>query len=395
MTVEVVSNVRAVLDDRIAEDASIGYEDGIIIALEEGRSYRGAVDGRGTLCLPGLVDSHCDTLEREISPRPGVFFDADFALRALEGRFLAAGVTTVLHGAHFGETVGGRSVQMAMDMTAAIEHRRLSPLAPLEHRALYRIGARHAAGLEEALTVLHRGQAPGAVPLLSFEDHTPGQGQYRDIGRFRSMVAAERSLGPQEVDALLAERLAVAKAAEPTKVANREKLAALAAGGAVRALAHDADDAEAVTAAHEWGASVAEFPVTIEAARRARELGMPVVMGAPNVLRGASHSGNASAEETIAAGHCTCLASDYLPASLLAAVFVLVDKGLCTLPGAVRLVTRGPAEVLEADDRGRLEPGWRADFVLVEMDGKWPTVRAVQSAGNTPSAGAPELRRIA
>lgn len=136
-------------------------------------------------------------------------------------------------------------------------------------------------------------------------------------------------------------------------------------------------------AARQWGAAVAEFPLTVGAARTARELGMPVVMGAPNVLRGGSHSGNVDAEELIRLGLCTSLASDYLPSSLLAAVFLLVERGATTLSRAVGLVTSGPADVPGLDDRGRIEVGTRADLALVELDGRWP--RAYRVMRGTPN----------
>jgi alpha-D-ribose 1-methylphosphonate 5-triphosphate diphosphatase len=246
----------------------------------------------------------------------------------------------------------------------------------LDHRILYRIGARNRRGLDEALGLLGRGQDPCDTPLMSLEDHTPGQGQYRDVEKFKEALGPEDLLPGEDVDSFVASRLAAAEKLVPNMVANREKLSALAAERAARVLVHDPDSAEAVRFAHEWGVAVAEFPVTVDAAEQARDLGMPVVMGAPNVMRRASHSGNVSAEELVALGLCTSLASDYHPASLLAAVFALANRGICSLPQAVGLVTSGPAEVVGLDDRGRLTPGLRADFVLVQLDGAWPAVRA-------------------
>ncbi len=380
MSVNLVSNVRAVLPGRIAEDATLAYEDGTILSVEEDRSYRGAIDGHGAMCLPGLIDTHCDALEREVFPRRTAELDVSFALRCLEGRFAAAGVTTACQGVHFGETYQERTIDLAVRVTGVIAQRR-QEAAPLDHRILYRIGARSHAGLEEALNLLSFGQDSGDAPLMSFEDHTPGQGQYRDIEQFKAAIGPQDLPPGEDVDSFLAKRMASAEARMPALVANRQKLSALVSEGAARVLAHDADDAEAVRFAHAWGAAVAEFPVTVEAAKQARELGMPVVMGAPNVMRRASHSGNVSAEEMVGAGFCTSLASDYLPASLLAAVFALVDRGVCPLPDAVSLVTAGAAEVVGLADRGRLEPGLRADFVLVDLDGAWPAVRA----SNRPS----------
>jgi alpha-D-ribose 1-methylphosphonate 5-triphosphate diphosphatase len=377
MTVDMVGNVRAVLAGRIVEGATVAHEDGVLLSIEQ-RSYRGAVDGMGALCLPGLIDTHCDALEREIFPRRSAELDAGFALRCLESRFMAAGVTTALHGVHFGDTYEGRSLEVARRETEVIADRRRGDRAMLDHRILYRIGARNRRGLDEALNLLGRGQGPCDTPLMSFEDHTPGQGQYRDLEKFKEAIAPEDLPPGEDPDSFVAKRMAAARQLMPALVANREKLSALAAEGAARILAHDPDSPEAVRSAHEWGVAVAEFPVTVEAAEQARDLGMPVVMGAPNVMRRGSHSGNVSAEELVARSLCTSLASDYHPASLLAAVFGLADRGVCSLTQAVGLVTSGPAEVAGLDDRGRLEPGLRADFVLVQLDGEWPAVRAAQ-----------------
>lgn len=386
MTVNLVSNVRAILPGRIAEDATVAFEDGTILSIEEGRSYRGAMDGGGAMCMPGLIDTHCDALEREVFPRPTAQLDVGFALRCMEGRFVAAGVTTAFQGVHFGEAYQERSLGLAVKVTAVIEERR-AQAAPIDHRILYRVGARSQTGLGEALNLLGKGQDPGDTPVMSFEDHTPGQGQYRDVEKLKEAFST-RDLPPgEDFDSYIAKRIAAAQEKLPNLVANREKLSALALEGAARVLAHDADDAEAVQFAHDWGAAVAEFPVTVEAARRARELGMPVVMGAPNVMRGGSHSGNVSAEEMVSMGLCTSLASDYLPASLLAAVFALVDRGVCSLPEAVRLGTAGPAEVVGLVDRGRLEPGLRADFVFVDLDGPWPAVRGANRVGSGGADG--------
>jgi alpha-D-ribose 1-methylphosphonate 5-triphosphate diphosphatase len=180
----------------------------------------------------------------------------------------------------------------------------------------------------------------------------------------------------QHVDQLIAER----DERLPALVANYEWLGDLARAGRIRLVGHDPDSPEAIEALHDRGGSVAEFPTTIPAARAARDLGFPVVMGAPNVLRGASHSGNASATDLAREGLVTSLASDYLPSGLLAAVFTLARNGVMSLPQAVGLVTSGAAATGGLEDRGRLEPGLRADLALVEDTGTWPSVRATLRA---------------
>ncbi len=377
MSVELLSNVRAVVRGKVIEAATVASEDGRIIGIEENRSYSGAIDGRGAFCLPGLVDSHCDALEREVHPRPTVSFDLEFALRSLEARFLSAGITTACHGVHFGDEADFvRSPEMAADLVAVIAARRAVG-ARIDHRVLFRLPIRSTGSVDRAIECLPGGQPAGDVPLVSFEDHTPGQGQYRDLEMYKAAMSPERQARIGDVDAEIARRIAEADAKLATREANLARVRELAAAGSARVLAHDCVDAGEVAQARHWGAAVAEFPCTVEAARAARQEQMPVVLGAPNVLLGGSHSGNASAEELIALGYCTGLASDYAPSTMLAAAFDLARRNVVDFPAAIALVTSGPAEAIGLPDHGRLAPDCVSDLVLVERDGRWPRVVCV------------------
>jgi alpha-D-ribose 1-methylphosphonate 5-triphosphate diphosphatase len=379
----VLRDVRAVLPDRILDDATVVCEDGLIVDVVEGpRSEPGAVSGHGALCLPGLVDTHSDGLEKELRPRPTSRFPHDFALRNFEQRLRAAGITTVFHGVGFEERAEyGRTIEMAEASCAVVAERGAEAEVPVDHRILFRMEARSHRGLAEAAA--HFDGATGPVlPLVSFEDHSPGQGQFRDIAKYAASIPDDKVPEGMTREEFVGVRVAAAEEALHLRESKLEGIVAHARAGDIRLLAHDCEDPDQVATAHaEWGASIAEFPLTLEAARRARDLGMDTVMGAPNVILGGSHSGNVAAEETVAAGVCSGLASDYLPASLLAAAFLLADRGVIDLPGAVRLVTDGPATLAGLHDRGRLARGRRADLVLVTPDGRWPRVRATWRAG--------------
>lgn len=378
MTDYSIHNVAAVLPDRVVENATVVVRDGIIDDIAAGGAFpSGSLDGRGAWCIPGVVDSHSDGLEKERVPRPGVELPWDFALRSFEGRVRAAGVTTVFHGARFGSGgAGSGTPALANEMCDAIEDLAASPDAIVDHRILYRLDAREAEGLV-ALQKRLPARFDQSRPLVSFEDHTPGQGQYTDRTTFERYIAGTRSLSPeaarQHVDELLKERDAL--------VANRDAalpwLTEQASEGAIRLLAHDPATRDEVDEACTWSAAIGEFPTTVEAATHARERGLRTVCGAPNVVRGQSHSGNVSAVELISRGLCDGLASDYLPSTLLGAVGVLVDQGVCSVPAAVALVTSGPAATLGLGDRGRLEPGSRGDVTLVTFRGHLPTVHVV------------------
>ncbi|MBO0851960.1 MAG: alpha-D-ribose 1-methylphosphonate 5-triphosphate diphosphatase, partial [Pseudonocardia sp.] len=365
-----LGHVRAVLPDRILEDALVVVRGGEIAEVRPHPPRVGAdLDGQGMLCVPGLVDVHSDGLEKERLPRPGAELPLEFALVSFEGKLRAAAVTTVFHGAGFEESRGRglrRSVAEAQRVCAAVDAR---PGGLVDHRILYRLDVRCSDGLDALRARL---ASVGGRALVSHEDHTPGQGQYADRRYYERYLVGARDMSQRQavehVDELIADR--------NQRLDVRERvlgwLGEQAAAGRIRLIGHDPSSAEEIGELVARGGSVAEFPTTVEAARAARQRGLPVVMGAPNVLRGGSHNGNASARELVAEGLVTALASDYLPSGLLASAFALARAGLVELPAAVGLVTSGPAAAAGLTDRGRLEPGRRADLALVAAEARWP-----------------------
>lgn len=363
------TDVRAVLPDRVVDGATVVAEGGVIIEVgEAGPPDAHAIDGRGAYLLPGLVDTHSDGLEKEIQPRAGAPVPIPFALRSFEGRLRAAGITTVFHGVAFEDHHSyGRSVELAEQCCSVITGYDRSLV---DHRVLFRLDARSEVGLDALLPCLegHR------TPLVSLEDHTPGQGQFRDLSRFTASVAARDASSSDEAERLVRQRIAERDEMLLHVERNRSAVAELASSGQITLLAHDAEGTDDIDDAWRRGATVAEFPLSVEAARAAHRRHMAVVMGAPNVLRGGSHSGNAAAEPLVAAGLCDVLASDYLPPSLLAAVFGMAGRGVVSLPDAVALVTSRPAAMAGLDDRGRIAEGLRADLTLVDVHDGWPRV---------------------
>ncbi len=383
-----IGGVRAVVDGRLLDDARVTVENGIIIEIASGtRLGADTVDGRGAFLLPGLIDTHTDGFERERQPRQTATLDTVFALRSFEARLAGAGITTAFHGVGFDDRADHfRSLEAAAELWQAITDRRRAGRAPVDHRVLYRLEARTIDGFEAMRACLDREDADGPRPLVSFEDHTPGQGQYRDVQRYVEAMSDDEIITATSREERVAQIVAAAESTRELAERNRERVGELTLAGTVTALAHDVEDAEGITHASDWGAAIAEFPLTVEAARRARELAMPVVSGGPNALRGLSHSGNVAARDLITAGLCTVLASDYLPTSLLASVWLLTRSHILSLPQAVQLVTSGPAAAVGLDDRGVIEVGRRADLILVVDDYPWPRVVAVHSAGcNDPA----------
>lgn len=386
----VLGNVRAVTPDRIIENARIVVCDGIIDEI--GIAVAGTVadvDGGGLFCLPGLVDIHSDGLEKERMPRPGAELPWQFSMMSFEGKLRAAGITTVFHGASFSDretATSGRSVHVAQEMCAAVDgwNERETDARLVDHRVLHRLDVRSSSGLGAMQVQFDEQVRSGQISVdrpavISHEDHTPGIGQYADRTFYENHVAGVRGISQEQareyVDMLASEREA--------NIAVREEamgwLAEQAATGRVRILGHDPESAVEIADLARRGGRVAEFPTTIEAAREARDRGMAVVMGGPNVLRGKSHSGNVSAAELAQLGLVTALASDYLPSSLLSAAFTLAASTM-TLPAAVSLISSGPAAAVGLSDRGTLAPGQRADLVLIKLEQNCPVVRSVLRA---------------
>ncbi|HVX42606.1 MAG TPA: alpha-D-ribose 1-methylphosphonate 5-triphosphate diphosphatase [Mycobacteriales bacterium] len=373
----VLGHVRAVLPDRILDDARVVVRDGTIAAVEPHPAGSASdVDGSGMYCLPGIVDVHSDALEKERMPRPSAQLPWEFALLSFEAKLRAAGVTTVFHGACFEHTTSRgleRSIELADELCAAVDAR--GP-APVDHRILHRLDVRSEVGAQRLRARLET--STRITELVSHEDHTPGQGQYVDRGYLEEYLTGADGLSPERAREHVDELIESRAAALPVRDANLRWLGGLAASGRIRLAGHDPADAGEIAELRARGGAVAEFPTTRAAAAAAAQNGLPVVMGAPNVLRGTSHAGNVSARDLIAAGLVAALASDYLPSGLLAAAFLLAES--IGLPAAAGLITAGPAQVAGLADRGRLEPGLRADLTLVEAGPRWPIVRAALRA---------------
>lgn len=384
----ILGNVTAILPDRQLNDARIVVRNGLIEAVEPDTGHAD-IDGGGALCLPGLVDTHADGLERERMPRPGADFGWMFGLASFEGRLRAAGVTTVFHGASYSDRQGattGRSVGAADEMCTAIGSFAADLRRPVDHRVLYRLDVRSAAGLSALQAKVAATASTSDPVVISHEDHTPGIGQYADRDFYERYIASARGVSLAQAREQVAEEIRVRDANLGVREESSAWLAGLAEQGLARVFGHDPASAVEVADLARRGGSVAEFPTTVEAATEARRRHMPVVMGGPNALRGRSHTGNASATELARLGLLTALASDYLPSALLGAVFALVDADVADLPTAVSWVSAGPAAAVGLTDRGSLTPGLRADLALVSLDHGYPLVHTTFRAPTNVSS---------
>lgn len=368
-----LTNLQIVLPDALIERGWLRVEEGYIADLGDGPPPEHAgrpVDGAGLTAIPGIIDLHGDMLEREVEPRPGAYFPIDMALFELDKRLAATGVTTAYAALSFWEhdnRDGVRGEQMVRRLVQEI-HRLSDQL--LTHLMVH---ARFEVSTPQVTPLLVELLEAGEIHMVSLMDHTPGQGQYRNIEHYIGFMAKWRRVDRVHIEAELHERLARAGDLMERWAIARD-IAAISADLGLPIASHDDDTPEKIDLVASLGATIAEFPVTLEAAEEARRRGMHVVMGAPNALRGSSHSGNLSAREAVQAGVVDGLAADYHPATLVQAAFGLAAAGDLSLPAAVALISAGPAASLGLHDRGRIAAGLRADLALVEH-GPRPRVR--------------------
>lgn len=373
----IIRNVRAVLADRVLEDAAVVVRDGCIDGITTGGRAQADVDGGNMLLTPGLIDVHSDALEKERTPRPNAEVPLDLAMASFEGRVVSAGVTTMFHGAGFQHQLARgvrRSTERALETCGAIDATRSYRV---DHRVLHRLDVLSedgAATLARRLEDAH-GTAADVPPLVSHEDHTPGQGQYADPEVLKDSMIRSDGLTEAQATEELARLFDEGRTGETVRAANLAWLGELASIGRIRLFGHDPDTAETIDDLHRRAGAVAEFPTTAKAARRARDLELLIVAGAPNAVRGQSHSGNVSVPQLAEHGLIDALASDYMPTSLLAGVHALVRAGLVSLAEGVGLITSGPARAAGLTDRGVLAEGKLADFALIDDTiGPWPRV---------------------
>lgn len=365
-----IENARLILPDRVLERGALKIEGDKIADIQESAPAH-ALDARGMTLLPGLVDMHGDMIERELEPRPGTRFDHDLAMIELDKRLASCGVTTAFASISFADGLGLRSDGRATEIIEELVTNR--PHLLVDHR----IHARYEVSNTACQPKLIEMVAGGLIDLISLMDHTPGQGQYRDMETYVQYTA--KWLGK---DAALIRQLAEDRMAADGEEVWRTgaELGRAAREHGLAVASHDDDTAKKVELVAGMGATISEFPVTLEAAQEACKIGMTVFMGAPNALRGKSHSGNLSALDALEAGVLHGLAADYSPMSMLQAAWKIAGEERLGWPDAIKLVSETPARATGMHDRGRLEVGQRADLLLVE-DHLRPRVRMTLSAG--------------
>lgn len=367
-----INHARVVTPEGVVEGASVVLEDGRVAGISSRLERTGeTLDAAGRYVLPGLVDLHSDAVEKQLEPRPGIALPEELAFLEMDRYFAASGITTGFHAISFMED-RNRSLARGRALCGMVARFRSEGVVRHE------LHLRCELPEEGSLAVIEELADTLPVGIVSMMDHTPGQGQFRDLEWFRRYWREDVGVDEGRISAAIAEaengeyRLALDRVERVARAARRN--------GATLA-SHDDDTAERVETLAARGVGVSEFPVTVEAARRARELGLAVSMGAPNALRGTSSGGNLSALEAIEAGFVDALCSDYHPPSMLQAAFRLAKEKLLDLPAAAGLVSSGPARAAGLADRGEVREGATADLLVLGERLGLPTVTHVIVGG--------------
>lgn len=372
-----LANARLVLDGEVATGNLIA-RDGRIQALDTGTTVPpGAEDCDGDFLIPGLVELHTDNLEQHLEPRMGVHWPLAAAIIAHDAELAGAGITTVFDALRVGSLVeSSKAGYRRYARPLADEILRLHRLRALRIRHHLHLRAEICSEtLEEELSEFRSEDRVGIVSLM---DHTPGQRQFRDLSKLRVYSSGRRAMSDEEFDAHIARMTALRQKSgvrhESAVVAGARRLGATLAS-------HDDTTPGHVAASAAYGVRIAEFPTTQAAASACRDAGIAVMMGAPNLIRGGSHSGNVAAEDLARAGLLDILSSDYVPASLLAGAVRLGTAG-GDMAAGIATVTQAPARAAGFTDRGRLAPGLAADLVRFRLVDDLPLVRSVWVAGH-------------
>lgn len=374
-----IKNGRIVTPDEIVEGKSMLIEDGCIydICMFNGNADK-TIDAHGRYIMPGFIDVHSDRVEKIINPRPTAVFDFELGLKEIEKELLQQGITTMYHSfsihkdAALGESLMRKreNVQKMVDLIRDLHDR--------DHLIHHRCHLRLEIDNPEVYDIAKEMIEKKLVHEISFMDHTPGQGQYRDLEIYRKSVELKEQTFEDIMNYHKTKyRLSFEQMSELTELAHKNN---------ITVASHDDDTVEKLQVNKQLDVDISEFPITVEVAKEAKNMGFYTVAGAPNILLGGSHSGNMSVAEAIMNDCVDVLCSDYYPQAILHSIFIMNKKYGISIPEMVNRVSINPAKATKIDkDYGSLEKGKKADVVIVdEIDG-YPVITHVLVDGRTTS----------
>jgi alpha-D-ribose 1-methylphosphonate 5-triphosphate diphosphatase len=374
MTENIYTNYRLQLPDQEVLGTLV-VKDGMISDIQPGTIPQGQ-DGNGDYLMPGLVELHTDNFERCMSPRPKVSWPLDIAAVHHDRDLAGAGITTVCDAIAIGDiTPGSLRLTQFGPMIDTIYQGQSDGRFSVDHR----LHLRCELGYDQVYDLVATYADHPLLSLLSLMDHTPGQRQFVKIDKYKEYYQGKHGVSTAEMDGFIRDRI---DAQQRHAVDNRRKLVDLAQQKDIYLASHDDATPEHVQEAIDNGVAIAEFPTTLEAAKEAHTHGLQVLMGAPNLILGGSHSGNVSAIDLVELGLADIISSDYVPQSLIQAMFLIATQANIPLHKAMDLFTLNPAKAIGLDcDRGSLEIGKRADVITLHHDGVVPRLTSVMRQG--------------
>jgi len=378
-----IENGKIVTPNEIIEGKVLFIDGDRIKGFADGASgAHKVVDAHGRYIMPGLIDVHSDKIEQYIQPRPTSQMDFEFALKVCERDLLSAGITTMYHSLSlFKDEIFGKwtfrsvkNVQKMADLIANIHLR--------NHLIRHRLHLRIEIDNFEALGVVRVMIDQGRAHLISFMDHTPGQGQYGDLAIYHDAITKYngKEIGALGFDGVLEYH----KKKATLSFEQLSELAAFAHENGISVASHDDDTEKKLALNKSIGVDVSEFPITLDAAKSAKAHGFYTVVGAANILRNGSHSGNLSAAEAILEDCADIICSDYCPAAILHSIFLMHTKHGVPLQQMVNRATLNPAKAMRTDnDYGSVEPGKKADLLIADVLDGYPVITHVFVDGRT------------
>jgi len=377
MSNQILTNARIITRDEMIL-GTIEVKGGRIVSIDRGNtSLPEAQNMGGDYVIPGLIELHTDNMEKNYTPRPGVRWPSVPAAVAHDVQVIGAGITTVFDALAVGDVMDGSArLAQLQDMSKTIADAKQKGLLRADHY----LHMRCELSFESVVDLFTPYADNPLVKLVSLMDHAPGQRQFADIKKYREYYQGKYHFNDATMDAFIEKHI---RTSEAHSARNRGEIVGLCKTHDLPLASHDDATIDHVDEAQENGVSISEFPTTIDAARAARDKGLHILMGAPNMVRGQSHSGNISARDLAAEGAMDILSSDYFPGSILQGIFTMHQQieGI-RLPEAVRVATYNPAQAAGMTDRGEIAPGKRADLVRVRLADQMPVVNEVWCAGD-------------
>ncbi|MFE4704531.1 phosphonate metabolism protein PhnM [Peribacillus simplex] len=375
-----IKNGKIITEDSILMDHDLLIKDDRIFRIApvgeiETSPEMEVLDALGGYVSPGFIDLHSDYIEHMTAPRPTSLMNFHLSLRETEKELITHGITTMFHSLSL-----YKSTEYAYKPIREPENvRKLIDLIDqthtMKHLVRHRFHARYEIDNLEDIDSLKEYVSEKKVHLVSFMDHTPGQGQYRHLEIYRNTLRGYNNYSDEAIDVMIRTH----QVKEKLTIERMKEIALLARENNIAVASHDDDSIEKLELVHSFGTSISEFPITLEIARKAHDMGMYTIAGAPNVLLGGSHSGNLSASEAIQDGSIDILCSDYYPAALLHSMFELVENHGMDLVDMFKLVTINPAKAVKMEDEiGSIHEGKKADILIIEkISGDFPVITTV------------------